>query len=156
MKMHKQYGAMLIAVLVVLVPDTAAALQVHGAPEGLYVHQLAHVYFIAALGYLFWDIRRTSFAGEGWRYLQIFCVLMVCWNIIAFTGHIAGMQLLPQDFSTTGAYLDTTLLGPFTLHKCLYYLAKLDHVICVPALFFLFLGMRKLYRTVEQKPKGSE
>ena len=57
-------------------------------------------YYILALGYFYWDIRRTSFTGRGWRFLQMFCVLMACWNTLAFTGHLAGFYLDPQSLAS--------------------------------------------------------
>jgi hypothetical protein len=129
-------------------PDKALALQVHGEPEGLYVHQMAHLFYILALGYFFWDIRRTAFSGQGWRYLQLFCILMICWNLLAFGGHAAGVFIYPEELSQTDCYLQTRLIGPFTIHKYLYYIARLDHLICVPGLFFLFLGIRSFYKSV--------
>ena len=33
----------------------------------------------------------------------------------------------------------------------LYYAAKLDHLICVPALFFLFFGLRRLLKDAESR-----
>lgn len=131
-----------------MIPGEALALQVHGEPEGVYVHQMAHLHYIFALGYFFWDIRRTSFTGRGWRYLQLFCILMTCWNAIAFVGHLTGLYLDPQALSQTDCYLQTRLLSPFTLNKYLYFITKLDHLIYVPALFFLFLGLRSFYRSV--------
>lgn len=129
-------------------PDEALALQVHSEPEGLYVHQMAHLHYIFALGYFFWDIRSTSFTGRGWRYLQLFCLLMICWNVIAFIGHLAGDYLDPQALLQTDCYLQTRLLSPFTFHKCLYFITKLDHLVSVPALFFLYLGLQSFYRAV--------
>ena len=137
-------------ILAVFLPGEALALQVHGEPEGLYVHQMAHLFYILALGYFFWDIRRTSFTGLGWRYLQLFCILMIFWNLLAFGGHTAGLFIYPEELSQTDCYLQTRLTGPFTLHKYLYYIARLDHLICVPGLFFLFLGIRSFYKSVAQ------
>lgn len=134
----------------------AWALQVHGAPEGLYVHQMAHLHYIFALGYFYWDIRRTSFTGRGWRYLQVFCLLMTCWNLLAFVGHIAGAYLDPQSLRQTGGYLGTCLLGPITFNKGLYFVAKLDHLLYVPAMFFLFLGLRSFYRSIVQTGQGGD
>ena len=135
----------LLLIMVILLPGDALALQVHGEPEGVYVHQMAHLHYIFALGYFFWDIRRTSFTGRGWRYLQLFCVLMTCWNIIAFLGHLAEAYLDPQSLLQTDCYLQVRLLSPFTLNKYLYFITKLDHLIYVPALFFLFVGLRSFY-----------
>lgn len=132
-----------------VLPSHALALQVHGEPEGLYVHQMAHLFYVLALGYFFWDIRRSGFAGQGWRYLQFFCVLMTVWNILAFMGHASGVFLDPQSLSRTDCYLQTHLIGPLTINKFLYFVAKLDHLICVPALLFLFLGIRSFYHSVQ-------
>ncbi len=149
---------MLLTVLVVcwsfLVPENAWALQSHGAPEGLYVHQMAHMFVALAMAYWFWDIRRSSFAGKGWQYLQIFCVLMLAWNIVAFTGHAVAVSLDAGHFSTGTSYLRTRLEGPMDLQKIVYYLTKFDHFVIVPALFFLFIGVRALYRDVEKQHIG--
>ena len=45
------YTPILLALAVVLcLPGEALALQVHGEPEGLYVHQMAHLHYFLALG----------------------------------------------------------------------------------------------------------
>jgi hypothetical protein len=144
----------ILPLLWLIFPGEAFALQVHGEPEGLYVHQMAHLHYIFALGYFFWDIRRSSFTGRGWRYLQIFCILMTLWNLVAFVGHVIGAYLVPESFQQTDCYLDTRLLSPLTLDKYLYFIAKLDHLIYVPALFFLFLGLRSFYHSVAKSPSG--
>jgi hypothetical protein len=134
-------------IMAIFLPDEAVALQVHSEPEGLYVHQMAHLHYIFALCYFFWDIKRSSFTGRGWRYLLLFCVLMVCWNVIAFVGHLAGFNLDSHAFLQTDRYLQTLILSPFTINKCLYFVTKLDHLVYVPAMFFLFLGLRSFYRS---------
>ena len=144
----------LLLLLGILLPGEALALQVHGEPEGLYVHQMAHLFYILALGYFYWDIRRSSFTGRGWRFLQMFCVLMACWNTLAFIGHLAGVYLDPQSLLQTDCYLQTQLLSPFTLNKYLYFITKLDHLIYVPALFCLFLGLRSFYHCAAKTTLG--
>jgi hypothetical protein len=146
----------LLLLMAMMMPGEAQALQVHGEPEGLYVHQMAHLFYILALGYFFWDIRRTAFSGRGWRYLQLFCVLMVFWNLLAFSGHAADVFIYPEELSQTDCYLQTRLIGPFTIHKYLYYFARLDHLICVPGLFFLFLGIRSFYKSVAKASKQED
>lgn len=132
-----------------VLPDSAWALQSHGSPEGLYVHQMAHVHCFLALGYLCWDIRRSSFPGKGWRYLQLFCLLMLGWNSVAFMGHWEAIHIAPDMVSATG-YLHGKIHAPLTLNKIIFYITKFDHFIAVPALFFLYMGMRTLYRSVEK------
>ena len=139
-----------IACCAVLLPDSAWALQSHGSPEGLYVHQMAHIHFILALGYLYWDIRRSSFSGKGWCYLMTFCVLMLCWNIVAFVGHVVAGYVDADTITSVGGYLRDRIQGPYDLQKVIFYIAKFDHILAVPALFFLYLGMRTLYHSVER------
>lgn len=151
----RRIGTGVVTLVVFLVlwahPDCAWALQSHGAPEGLYVHQMAHIHFFGALLYLYWDIRRSSFEGRGWNYLQWFCILMALWNVVAFAGHAASLTLDMSHFSSGYNYLQATLLAPITLNKFIFYLAKFDHLICVPALYLLFIGLRSFYRDVEKQ-----
>jgi hypothetical protein len=79
---------------------------------------------------------------------------MTLWNLVAFVGHVIGAYLVPESFQQTDCYLDTRLLSPLTLDKYLYFIAKLDHLIYVPALFFLFLGLRSFYHSVAKPPSG--
>ncbi|MEN8199104.1 MAG: hypothetical protein ABFR63_03420 [Thermodesulfobacteriota bacterium] len=127
------------------IPDVAWALQSHGAPEGIYVHQLAHIFFIAALCYLFWDIRRSSFSNRGWRFLQAFCIFSILWNIVALTGHWVGNMLDINAIVEESGYLSSKIIGPITPPKLIYYFTKLDHIFSVPALFCLYLCLRSLY-----------
>ena len=136
--------------LVILLCKDAWALQTHGSSEGIVVHQLAHIQYLGALAYLFWDIRRSSFTGVGWVYLQRFCLLMMLWNAIAFIGHFSQMSLAEGAISTEDGYLSALLLLPVTFGKWIYYVTALDHLVCAPALFFLFLAMRSFYRSVDR------
>ena len=150
-KNKKTLTLLLTGCVLSIVPANAWALQSHGAPEGLYVHQMAHIFAVLATAYWFWDIRRSSFHGRGWGYLQIFCVLMLTWNAFAFTGHAVSATLAAEHiFSETG-YLNKTLIGSMDLHKTVFYLTRFDHLIIVPALFFLFIGMRSLYKQHNQE-----
>lgn len=144
---------MLLLTVFLVSPDSALALQSHAAPEGIYVHQLAHIFFLAALCYLFWDVRRSSFPSRGWRLLQLFCILMALWNIAAFTGHWLGGSIHPSDIVKDSGYLSAQLMGPISFTKIIYYLTKLDHIFSVPAMFCLYLCLKSLYLTtcVEEK-----
>ena len=135
----------LLLVLIVS-PGDAWAVQSHGAPEGLYVHQLAHVFYTTSMGYLFWGIRRSSFKSKGWVFLQAYCIFIILWNVVAFTGHSLASQVDSSFFISENGYLSTRLVGPFTTLKFLVYLSKLDHLFSIPALLCLYLGMKGLYR----------
>ena len=134
----------------------AWALQTHGGTEGVVVHQLAHIQYLGALGYLFWDIRRSAFTGMGWLYLQRFCLLMMVWNGIAFIGHYAQMALPDGAISTEDGYLSALLLLPINFGTWIYYITALDHLVCAPALFFLFLAMRSFYRSLDAEKREED
>lgn len=125
--------------------ESAWALQSHGAPEGIFVHQLAHVLFVGGLSYLYWHTRKTQeTTSKGWISLQVFCVVMACWNILAFTGHLAFEHLSNVDYINKNT-LDEYLAGPITFVKGLYYVTKMDHFLMVPALFALTVSLRAFY-----------
>ncbi len=139
-------GVLLLALLTTHV-ETALALQVHGPPEGLYVHQMAHLHYFFALVFFLWYIRRAAFTSRGWRFLQLFCLLMGLWNILAFVGHIAASNVEPEALLQGSHYLSLRLLPPYSINNLVYYLAKLDHLLCMPALFCLYMAIRTFYRS---------
>lgn len=145
--------ALFLPLALLLAPAQAWALQSHGPPEGIYVHQLAHLFYAAALAYLCWDVGRSSFPGKGWRYLQLFCVLMIFWNIVAFSGHWLGFYIQSSDVVSSHGYMSKHIIGPITTVKIIYFFATLDHLISVPALFCLFLSMRALYHSSGEAEK---
>ncbi|HBI14970.1 MAG TPA: hypothetical protein DDY20_05575 [Desulfobulbaceae bacterium] len=123
----------------------AWALQPHGGGEGLYVHQMAHFFFMVTLTYLYLHTRRTQdLVSRGWRYLRIFCVLFFFWNLIAIVGHETAQHLSHDDFIDAGTWSEQLAL-PLTFLKLVYYISKMDHLISVPALLALFFSLRSFY-----------
>jgi hypothetical protein len=153
MNRHTVYKALALTplFLAVLLCREAFALQTHGGGEGIVVHQLAHIQYFGALGYLLWDIRRSAFTGVGWRYLQRFCLLLMIWNAIAFIGHFSQMFIAEEAIDTSDGYLYALVQTPVTVGKIVFYVTALDHLVYAPALFFLFLAMRSFYRSTDEK-----
>lgn len=136
--------------LLIALPESGWALQTHGAPEGIYVHQLAHVLFMASLGYLYWHTRKTQHRqSNGWRYLQIFCVVLSLWNGSAFLGHEMLGHLSAADFIDKGTWQEQLTL-PFTLTKAVYYVTRLDHLLFVPALAALVISLRTFCKEADR------
>jgi hypothetical protein len=122
----------------------ALATQTHGAPEGLYVHQLAHLFFIVSMGSLeFWLRQRNLVLEPGWKYIQLAAILFIIWNIDAMTVHFMDERLHILGISKVDFWhiRIVSLQGQYSL-AVLYYLLKLDHLLCVPAMFFLYKGLR--------------
>lgn len=137
-----------ISVLLLFVmssPSTCWALQSHGAPEGNYVHQMAHLLFMGSLCYLYWHTRRTQdLASKGWKYLQVFCFVFTCWNLVALIGHEAFDLLSPTDFIEKNSWQEQ-IAAPITPVKVVYFLTKMDHLLYVPGLLALVISLKTFY-----------
>jgi hypothetical protein len=135
-----------ITVLLVLgQTESAWALQSHDAPEGIYVHQMAHLLFMGALAYLHWHTRLSPvLISKGWKYLQLFCILLFCWNMLAFVGHAAFEHLVVTDFIQKESWGEQ-LVFPLSIAKILYFISKMDHFLYVPALIALVISLRTFY-----------
>jgi two-component system, NtrC family, sensor kinase len=141
----KKRAVTLVLTMSLLDPAFSWAFQSHPAPEGLYVHQMAHTIFVVAMAILtYWLERNRLTLQRGWRLIQISCLLFGVWNATTFIGHWVELRVP-----------DGALLGPAGWNQKLitkgdplilaYYVLKMDHIICVPAMVCLFLGIRSLY-----------
>ena len=125
----------------------ALATQAHGAPEGLYAHQLAHLVFIVSMGVLiYWLRARRPVQETGWRYIQYAALFFILWNLDAFCVHLLEEQSALIEVQRLADWqMRITAAHPSGLSlKWLYYAAKLDHLLCVPAMCFLYFGLRRL------------
>ncbi len=120
-------------------PDIVLATQTHGGPEGIYAHQIAHLFYILSMGFfIHWLRERRLVEESGWRFIQYAAFFLILWNLDAFLVHfleqigLRSVQINAQN-------------GNNGLEE-LYYFAKLDHLLCVPALLFLYLGLRRLLK----------
>jgi len=135
--------------MVGLVPRPALAIQPHGPPEGLYVHQMAHVLFAGAMLFLIFLVQRRGLLKiTGFRLLIWACGLLVLWNLDAFLGHLAEVFLSPQAFrGQEGNFSQRLCMSG--LESWVYYFAKMDHLILVPAFYLLYRGLNALAQTHE-------
>ncbi len=130
--------------LVAVIPTSAHAIQTHAAPEGLYVHQIGHILFaIAMLGFAL-RIRRSSLIKEkSWHLMSTGAVLFALWNGWAFLGHIMD-RLIPLAHFSRGSAGLKSILDVQSPIDVLYYIFKMDHLLCVPALVFIYLALRRM------------
>jgi hypothetical protein len=140
-----------------LCPEPARALQSHGAPEGLITHQLAHVLFAVSMGVLAYWLSSNRFTRQrGWRLIQISCLLFLLWNLVAFSGHVVEGMLPPDLILGPKGSWNQRLITEHGLTAPAYYSLKLDHLVCVPAILCLFLGIRSLYLQTLKEARRQE
>lgn len=129
-----------------LSPQTALATQSHGGMEGLYAHQIAHIFFMVAMGFLiFWLSKKHLEEKEGWRSIQIAAFFFILWNADAFLVHFLETQPDLIVITKTAPWTIAIDVAPDRQGLAmLYYAAKLDHLLSLPAMIFLFIGLRRL------------
>jgi len=135
-----------LAVLMAFPPDVVQAIQIHGMSEGIYVHQIAHLFFMISMGFFIHWLRRGKLVKEaGWRYMQYMAFFFILWNLDVFILHFLDEQLGVIQVSLIDlTHIRIQAANGMRGLEIFYYLAKLDYLFCVPALFFLNLGLSHL------------
>lgn len=137
----------LITLLLLMVPECARATQMHPADEGYVVHQIGHLFFLFSMGIFVYWLRAMGLTKViGWRLIQYSAIFFVLWNIDAMVVHF-------MDHSIEGIF-ETVRTGIWSQWICaiddnnmltlLYYLGRMDHFFCVPAIILLYYGLRDL------------
>jgi hypothetical protein len=154
----RRLGYRLAVVGATLWPASAWATQTHGGLEGLWVHQAAHLFFAFSMGLLIFWLRKWRLTmSQGWRYIQFAALFFIAWNMDTMASHWLQEQ---------SGLIVVRNIAPFKMQIVaaenwrwlseVYYLTRLDHLLCVPALVFLFLGFRRLLRTAFHPADGGE
>jgi hypothetical protein len=157
-------------------PDSALALQVHAGSEGLYVHQMAHVFFLAAMVFLFYILFRHPLGhGRAWVYLRLSLLFFSIWNVNAIITHSLELTIPPeslvvqkesppqhlnvnvdllqhsQSLVVQKGVLPYYLCASLTFERWIYYVGKFDHLLCVPAMFFLTMALKTFCQDAERR-----
>lgn len=145
------------AYLLVLAAEPALAIQVHDSSEGLCAHQIAHVFFLFSMGTLIYWLRERNLVREtGWRFIQFSALFFILWNLGAFISHFFEareelMQMIKAGFWKSSVVMDRSL----GFGASLFYLSKMDHLVLLPAIIFLYAGLRHLLdRAQKSEPPG--
>lgn len=136
----------ILLAFLVFFPGPALALQSHGPPEGLYVHQAAHICFFLAMVYLAFELTRGPLAVTRNLSLMVWAsILFALWNLDAFLGHCAEAWLEPGALIGSAHQLSQRLILD-SPSAWVYYLARFDHLLLLPALLLFYLGLKRLRR----------
>jgi hypothetical protein len=131
--------------LILFCPSLSYALQTHGPPEGIVVHQIGHIAFILSLTGMFLRIRFSLLKEKRfWRLMSWGAIMLAFWNLWAFTGHELELYL-PKGNIMVAPDLEPKLKVDFWL-PLFYYIYKMDHLISVPAMIFFYKAMKELLR----------
>jgi hypothetical protein len=135
------------------------ATQTHGGLEGLFVHQMAHLFFMFSMGFLIFWLRKWHLTlSLSWRYIQYAAFFFIVWNLDTVVSHwMLEQSGLIKIRNLPPMQIQIVPMEGRSWLATAYYITKLDHLFCVPALVFLFLGLRRLLSTViSQKNREQE
>ncbi len=145
-----RFVLLFIIFLPFLVPGPCFAFQEHGAREGLYVHELAHICFGSSMLWLFFMIKKSLYwEKKCWKAMALGALILVFWNVMTFLGHILGPRSL--------YFCDLTPPTNKSLTFWIWYFAKFDTVICCLSMICFYVGLKRLNRTIscsDNKGKG--
>jgi hypothetical protein len=120
-----------------LCPSPALAIIPHWDPrEAFFIRQFSYLFFLLAMLYFIYELRQGKLPQRGFRLLVWASVFFALWNLDCFIG---------QWFAL---YYETHS-GPANFGDWVTYVAKLDHLLLVPAFIFFYLGLRALRREQE-------
>lgn len=124
--------------------EPAYGIQTHKAPEGLYIHQIGHILFGASMAGFMWRIKRSRlYSNKAWKYMAKGAFLLAVWNVWAFSGHVIEEIIPASQFITESHGMKSALIKQ-SYFEFLYCILKMDHLVCVPAIIFIYLALREL------------
>ena len=142
-------GSITLLVLIPAVP--ALATQGHAGIVGVWIHQFAHLFFLFSMMLLIYWLRQAGLVKvPGWRYIQYAALFFILWNVDTLLVHFLDEQIQAVKVESLGGWqIQVTTSGGHGWLAAVYYLAKLDHLLCVPAMVCLWLGLRHMLKEVQ-------
>ena len=147
-----------MVVCFILLPSQGYALQLHATSEGIITHQIGHLFFLFSMVALIFTITGKGLSQQrGWRLIQYSAFFFVLWNLGAVMAHFLDNQIHAVKIENISIWKiriitnnDSSLLVWF------YYFLKLDHLLCVPAMVFLYKGLSSLVHEQKQVVKHKD
>lgn len=126
-----------------IIPVKAFATQTHGGSEGIIVHQFGHIFFLLSMcTFVYWLNDRWFLKSEtSKRYFQLFGIFLILWNLDVIFLHFLDEQLNLVEPVRHGFTIFIEKRADINFIEYIYYFGKMDHILCVPALFFLYRAL---------------
>jgi len=136
----------------ILLPVDGYATQLHASSEGIITHQMGHLFFLFSMVALIFTVTGKGLDQQkGWRLIQYSAFFFILWNLDAITAHFFDNQIHAVKIENISfgkmrviTSNDSSVLAWF------YYVLKLDHLLCVPAMLFLYRGLSNIVHDQRQ------
>lgn len=136
----------------VFLPVDASATQLHTSSEGIITHQVGHLFFLFSMVALFFTITGKRLdTQKGWRLIQYSAIFFILWNLDVLAAHFLDNQIRVvaiENISRGQIRVNAQSGSSFLVW--VYFFLKLDHLLCVPAMFFLYRGLSRLVKEQQQ------
>lgn len=126
-----------------LVPSLGYATQLHSHAEGIITHQAGHFFFLFSMVVLIFTITGKGLNQQkSWRLIQYAAFFFILWNLDAIAVHFFDNQIHIVKIENISIGKIKIITHPdSSLLDWVYYILKLDHLLCVPAMLFLYKGL---------------
>lgn len=132
--------------LILAWPGDLYALQFHSSSEGIITHQIGHLFFLFSMVVLMFIISGKGLTiHKGWRLIQLSAFFFILWNGCAIAAHFLDNQIYAVSIEgRANGYAKIRVQNNSDLLGWVYYCLKLDHLLCVPAMFLMYRGLSSL------------
>ena len=136
-------------------PAGALAIQLHQGKEGIIVHQVGHVIFLLSMVMLIFIITGRQLNKEyGWKMILISAILFSLWHLDTIAAHFFDNQIRAVTLQNLSLWqVKISAMSGSQLMVHFYHTLKLDHLLCVPALFCFYRGLARLVAAERLKQK---
>lgn len=136
----------------VFLPLEASATQLHASSEGIITHQVGHMFFLFSMVALIFTVTGKGLDSQkGWRLIQYSAVFFILWNLDALAAHFLDNQIHAVEIENISwERIRVNVQNGSWFLAWVYYLLKLDHLLCVPAMLFLYRGLSRLVTEQQQ------
>jgi len=129
-----------------LLPTDLYATQLHASSEGIITHQVGHLFFLFSMVALIFTVTGKGLDKQrGWRMIQYSAFFFILWNLDAITAHFFDNQIHAVKIENLSfGKIRILTNNNSSSFAWIYYVLKLDHLLCVPAMLFLYKGLSDL------------
>lgn len=155
----RQLRCLLFLVVLILpglvLPSLGWATQQHSHSEGIIVHQAGHLFFLFSMLVLIFTVTSKGLNQQkGWRMIQWSAFFFILWNLDAIAAHFLDNQLeIVKIIPGSVMKMELETHSNSMLLAGVYYILKLDHLLCVPAMLLLYLGLSKMVQEQKDRQK---
>lgn len=142
----------LFLLFILLIPGRAWAIIPQNYP-GVYPHQIAHVFFLIALAFLIFAIRRMGLLKQkGWKHITWSAGLLLFWNVHTLIGHMIELRVPQEVFINRDNLFQSAIrLDRLTTNYLIY---RVDNLILIPAIILLYAGIRWHLKALSRVESG--